>query len=106
MSGKLPLRKIAPRSGSGFGVGLSLELGLGGYFPRGQFSGHCYKQKLIYVNNVTFNESVTKLSTTLKKCLFPSLKTTSYLKFVNPCRSHRGQQKNTLQSSCKSFNYV
>ena len=27
-----------PRSGSGFGLGSALELGLGGYFPRGQFS--------------------------------------------------------------------
>ena len=32
------VRKIAPRSGSGFGFGLALELGLGGIFPRGQFS--------------------------------------------------------------------
>ena len=39
MSGKLPPRKIAPRSGPGFGLGLALELGLGaillgGNFPR------------------------------------------------------------------------
>ena len=39
MSGKLPSRKIAPRLGSGFGLGLALELGLGaillgGNFPR------------------------------------------------------------------------
>ena len=30
VSGKLPPRKIAPRSGSGFGLGLTLELGPGG----------------------------------------------------------------------------
>ena len=30
--GKLPPRKIAPRSGSGFGLGLVLELGLGAIF--------------------------------------------------------------------------
>ena len=30
VSGKLPPRKIAPRSGSGFGLRLALELGLGG----------------------------------------------------------------------------
>ena len=29
MSGKLPPRKIAPRSGSGFDLGLALELQLG-----------------------------------------------------------------------------
>ena len=29
MSGKFPPRKIAPRSVSGFGLGLALELGLG-----------------------------------------------------------------------------
>ena len=41
VSGKLPSRKIAPWSGSGFGLGLALELGLeggaiflGGNFPR------------------------------------------------------------------------
>ena len=34
VSGKLPPRKIAPWSGSGFGLGLALELGLEG----GQFS--------------------------------------------------------------------
>ena len=34
VSGKLPPRKIAPRSGSEFGLGLALELGLGGNFPR------------------------------------------------------------------------
>ena len=28
------VRKIAPRSGSGFGLELALELGLGGNFPR------------------------------------------------------------------------
>ena len=38
VSGKLPTRKIVPRSGSGFGLALALELGLGGNFPRGQFS--------------------------------------------------------------------
>ena len=27
-----------PRSGSRFGLGLALELGLGGNFPRGKFS--------------------------------------------------------------------
>ena len=37
------VRKIAPeencpRSGSGFGLGLALELGLRGNFPRGHFS--------------------------------------------------------------------
>ena len=32
------VRKIAPRSGSEFGLGLALELGLGGNFPRWQFS--------------------------------------------------------------------
>ena len=30
--------KISRRSGSGFGLGISLELGLGGNFPPGQFS--------------------------------------------------------------------
>ena len=35
MSGKLPPRKIAPRSGSDFDLGLALELGLRG---GGQFS--------------------------------------------------------------------
>ena len=34
MSGKLAPRKIAPQSGSRFGLGLALELGLGGNFPR------------------------------------------------------------------------
>ena len=34
VSGKLPPRKIAPRPWSGFGLGLALELGLGGNFPR------------------------------------------------------------------------
>ena len=38
VSGKLPPRKIAPRSGLGFGLRLVLELGLGGNFPQGQFS--------------------------------------------------------------------
>ena len=38
VSGKLPPRKIAPRLGSEFGLGLALELGLGGNFPREQFS--------------------------------------------------------------------
>ena len=28
------VRKIVPRSGSGFGLGLALEVGLGGNFPR------------------------------------------------------------------------
>ena len=37
VSGKLPPRKIAPRSGSGFGLGLALELGPGGNFPLGNF---------------------------------------------------------------------
>ena len=32
------VRKIGPRSGSGFGLGLALELALGGNFTRGQFS--------------------------------------------------------------------
>ena len=36
VSGKLLPRKITPRSGSGFGLGLALELVLGGNFPRGQ----------------------------------------------------------------------
>ena len=36
--GKVPPRKFAPRSGLGFGLGLVLELGSGGNFPRGQFS--------------------------------------------------------------------
>ena len=36
MSGKLPPRKIAPRSGSGFDLGLALELRLGD--GGGQFS--------------------------------------------------------------------
>ena len=30
--------ELPPRSGSGFGLGSALELGLGGYFPWGQFS--------------------------------------------------------------------
>ena len=34
VSGKLPPRKIAPRSSSEFGLGLVLELGLRGNFPR------------------------------------------------------------------------
>ena len=34
---KIAPRKIAPRLGSGFGLGLALELGLGGNFPREQF---------------------------------------------------------------------
>ena len=38
VSGKLPPRKIAHRSGSGFGLGLALELVLGGNFPWGKFS--------------------------------------------------------------------
>ena len=33
--GRLPPRKIAPRSGSAFGLGLALELGLGGQFSMG-----------------------------------------------------------------------
>ena len=37
VSGKLPPRKIAPRSGSRFGLGLALELELGGNFPGGNF---------------------------------------------------------------------
>ena len=32
------VRKIAPLSGSGFGLGLALELGQGGNFLRGRFS--------------------------------------------------------------------
>ena len=35
---KIAPRKIAHRSESGFGLGLALELGLGGNFPRRQFS--------------------------------------------------------------------
>ena len=31
---KIGVRKIAPRSVSGFGLGLALELGMGGNFPR------------------------------------------------------------------------
>ena len=38
VSGQLPSKKIARRLGSGFGLGLALELGLGGNFPRGQLS--------------------------------------------------------------------
>ena len=38
MPGKLPPRKIAPKSGSIFGLGLALELGLEGNFAWGQFS--------------------------------------------------------------------
>ena len=37
VSGKLPPRKIALRSGSGFGLRLALELGRGGNLPRGNF---------------------------------------------------------------------
>ena len=37
VSGKLPPRKIAPRSGSRFGLGLALELGLGEIFLGGNF---------------------------------------------------------------------
>ena len=37
VSGKLPSRKIAPRSESGFGLGLALELGLGAIFLGGNF---------------------------------------------------------------------
>ena len=33
--GRLPPRKIAPRSRSAFGLGLALELGLGGQFSMG-----------------------------------------------------------------------
>ena len=38
VSGQLPLSKIVPRLGLGFGLGLWLELRLGGNFPRGQRS--------------------------------------------------------------------
>ena len=37
VSGKLPPKKIASRSGSEFGLRVALELGLGDNFPRGQF---------------------------------------------------------------------
>ena len=37
VSGKLPPRKIAPRSGSGFGLELALELGLGAIFLEPKF---------------------------------------------------------------------
>ena len=37
VAGKLPLRKIPTRLGSGFGLGLVLELGLGGNVPRRNF---------------------------------------------------------------------
>ena len=35
VSGQLPSRKIAPRLGLGFGLGLALKLGLRGQFPSG-----------------------------------------------------------------------
>ena len=38
VSGQLPQRKIAPRLGLGFGLGLTLEIVLGDNFPRGQLS--------------------------------------------------------------------
>ena len=44
VSGLFPLRKIAPRLGLEFGLGL--VLGLGGSFPRGQLS----KNRLSFVN--------------------------------------------------------
>ena len=37
VSGKVPPRKIAPRLWSEFGLGLALELGLEGNFPRGKW---------------------------------------------------------------------
>ena len=47
--GRLPPRKIAPRSGSAFGLGLALELGLGGgNFPWGQFSWNRYLSQINY----------------------------------------------------------
>ena len=50
--GKLPPRKIAPRLG--FGLGLALELGLGGNFPRGQFSSenHIFLYEKLYLKNI------------------------------------------------------
>ena len=46
VSGLFPQRKIAPRLGLEFGLGLGLVLGLGGNFPRGQLS----KNRLSFVN--------------------------------------------------------
>ena len=58
VSGKLPPRKIAPQSGSGFGLGLVLELGLGGAiflagnFPRTVRNSYEIPQfKLVFQNN-------------------------------------------------------
>ena len=45
VSGKLPPRKIAPRSGSGFGLGLALELRLGEIFLGGNFPRTNLSQK-------------------------------------------------------------
>ena len=38
VSGKMPSRKFSPRSGLEFRLGLVLESGSGGNFPRGQLS--------------------------------------------------------------------
>ena len=44
-----PRVKLPPRLGSGFGLGLALELGLGGNFPRGQFSQNHFPQWKLFL---------------------------------------------------------
>ena len=41
----------------------------------------------MHINNGVFNETVTKLSTILKKCILPNLNPASYLRFLLANRS-------------------
>ena len=104
VSGKLTPRKIAPRLGSGFGLGLALELGLGkiflgGNFPRNDRSTKpenlvfCY-QPISMTNKMKWNcffEFFIRENVSLKnfpisliwplRCLYKALKIVFFLLF-------------------------
>ena len=81
VSGKFTPRKIAPRSGSGFDLGLALELGLGGNFPRTV----CYETScVIYDKNIMFERKKNINRETLDTKKFKRIKKLrNYLSSVN-----------------------
>ena len=86
MSGKFPPRKIAPRSGSGFDLGLALELGLGAIFLGGNFPRTvCYESScVIYDKNIMFERKKNINRETLDTKKFKRIKKLrNYLSSVN-----------------------
>ena len=62
VSGKLPPRKIVPRLGSGFGLQLALELGLGGGFSSGTIFLEPLKTILFFKKNTNFTDKLLQIS--------------------------------------------